>query len=253
MKTFCILSFLCYFLSLSLCDPIPIFGTGLKNDGTLAAFGSVDLHWTFTLNQFNPGQTSAFVGNPRPASWAPNTAHSQWIGPATDLTGEFGALNVFVYQTLFSLFGLDPATAQLTLTVEADDVFEVFLNGFSVGSCSPLCYTAPTTLIITSHFVAGQNNLTIRVVNNPAGPTGLQVAATGTATQDIGRVICQNANANDWGFGQGYYCLPGNQFLQCWGDLPNRRFASQPCALGTNCACFLGIECSNHGTESPCR
>src|SRR3981081_3166856 len=64
-----------------------LFNTGVKNDGTLAAGGSVDLHYTLTLSADPafPGP-SAFVANPIPAPFWFNTATSQWIAPRADQT-----------------------------------------------------------------------------------------------------------------------------------------------------------------------
>jgi len=65
--------------------------------------------------------------------------------------------------------------------------------------------------------------------------------------------ICNNADQNDWTWGQGYYCESSSAFVQCWGNAPVQ-YAQQNCPAGTVCMCTPGDEeCSNHGTESPCQ
>jgi len=59
--------------------------------------------------------------------------------------------------------------------------------------------------------------------------------------------ICADVDPADWTYGQGYYC-DGNGFVQCWAA----GAAYQDCPLGTSCQCASLVECSNHGTTSPC-
>jgi len=68
-----------------------------------------------------------------------------------------------------------------------------------------------------------------------------------------GDQICQNANQNDWTYGQGYYCVNSHRFVQCWGNNPVYS-AEQECAAGTHCWCSSQtMECSFSGQVSPCR
>jgi len=63
--------------------------------------------------------------------------------------------------------------------------------------------------------------------------------------------FCAQANQNDWTYGSGFYCNSPSSFLQCYGDDPVQ-FAQFNCPLGTSCQCSNGVECSDHGTQSPC-
>jgi len=59
--------------------------------------------------------------------------------------------------------------------------------------------------------------------------------------------ICAASNQADWTFGSGYYCNNGG-FVQCWAS----GNGAIQCPAGTSCQCAPGVECSNHGTTSPC-
>jgi len=62
---------------------------------------------------------------------------------------------------------------------------------------------------------------------------------------------CDAADQSQWTYGQGYYCF-ADGFVQCWGPSGSVESAFQSCPTGTTCQCDAGVECSNHGTESPC-
>jgi len=52
----------------------------------------------------------------------------------------------------------------------------------------------------------------------------------------------------------GYFCgTNGSGFYQCMNGAWSALSSWQDCAAGTSCACDYGVECSNGGTESPCR
>jgi len=63
------------------------------------------------------------------------------------------------------------------------------------------------------------------------------------------KVYCSLVDPNDFTYGQGYYCFNGG-FVQCYGDPITANY--QNCPAGTSCQCAVGLECSNHGTSSPC-
>jgi len=68
------------------------------------------------------------------------------------------------------------------------------------------------------------------------------------------QIFCPTASQNDWGYGTGYYCFnSGGGYGQCYGTAPNVYGSYLPCPAGTSCQCDAGVECSNHGTESPCQ
>ncbi len=157
-------------------------GTGVDGSGNLLAAGAVDSHYSVS-----PGGASFVIGGAGLASsWVGNTASSQWISAAADTLAGGGP---FTYTTNFLLSGLDPATAQLSLDVAADNqATTVLLNGNAVGTVGFPGWTAFTPLTITSGFLAGLNTLVFAIPNNDTsvndGPTGLQV-----------RVLSATANA----------------------------------------------------------
>jgi hypothetical protein len=121
-----------------------------------------------------------------------------WIAPAPDQGNlAINANGTTVYQETFSLSGLDPTTAILTMNLTGDDfVSSVTLNGntiySSVGGVSP--WTSATgTLAVndsSSYFDAGPNTLVFTVPNygsdgagTTSGPTGLIVAGSVTADE----------------------------------------------------------------------
>jgi len=244
------------------CNPIVIYGTGLNNDQSLAVNGTVDLHWYLLGNGQNqsppatrevPMNPTVYVANVIPMNWAPATAHSKWVGPAKNLAGTFTANKVYTYYQNFSLYGVDPNTASLNLAVAAAETFQVKLNGNTIGSCIAGCSASFTNYVVNTGFVPGVNQLTIMVADISGGPTGLQVAVTGTASPRSPRDMCAAGSILDFGlYGRGYYCLDDHTFVECWGFGVNLQFAVNLCPTGTRCRCQPGSECSNGNTVSPC-
>lgn len=63
------------------------------------------------------------------------------------------------------------------------------------------------------------------------------------------KAYCNLVDPADFTYGQGYYCYNGG-FVQCYGDPVGASY--QNCPSGTSCQCAVGLECSDHGTRSPC-
>src|SRR6266700_2024782 len=80
---------------------ITIFNTGVLNNGSPAAGGSTDLHYT----NFPSG--NAFVLNTVNGSWLANNSISQWIGPDT---GDGSSLTGGVYSLTYRISFTSPAT-----------------------------------------------------------------------------------------------------------------------------------------------
>ena len=85
-----------------------VYGTGQNADRTLAAFNSVDQHWTLiqSASNLNPGPNT-YVLNPLDGSWAPNTTTSRWIGVLPSGNQSPG-LGTYVYRQSFVLTGFSP-------------------------------------------------------------------------------------------------------------------------------------------------
>jgi len=245
-------------VTFSLANPISIFSTGINDDGSLTPAYSNDLHWTVQA----PGGSvqPAVVVNHQTASDVSWTLPSgfQWISTQGDQ--DFAAtwnmpVGDFIYNTTFDLTGLDPSTASLTGSFLVDNTVPlVTLNGNPQSITGGTYYQSPLPFSISSGFVSGVNTL-VWTANNGGGPAGLAVQIQGSANPILtADSICNNANTLDWTpYGQGYYCLNSQSFVQCWGSDPVQS-AVQNCAAGTSCVCSPGLtECSQHGTVSPCQ
>jgi len=232
------------------CDSISIFGTGVNNDGTLTSGGNVDPHYNLVVG--NSNTAPAYVDfNSAPWSY-PDQSDSKWIGPSQN-AGDGFPVEPFVYQTTFDLSGLDPNSASLHGVIAADDSVDIILNGVDTGAGCSNCYNFGTAFAINGGFVSGVNTIQF-LVSNLGGPTGLQVSISGNANTLSPDAFCADVDTSAWSYGQGYYCWNNNAgFLQCWTDTTFRS-AYQSCPTGTSCnsACGYGVECSNHGTQSPC-
>lgn len=163
--------------------PITLFNTGVNNDGSLAAEGSVDLHYTLILSADTDadqnGPEAFVVQSPRPAQYV-NTATAQYIAPDPNQNfAECCAPGNYTYRTTFDLTGLDPSTATISGIWRTDDAgLDIFINGTSTGQTSVV--HTDTAFSVNSGFVAGLNTLDF-AINNAAGPSGLRISLTGTA------------------------------------------------------------------------
>lgn len=162
--------------------PIPtLYSTGVDALGNPLPNSSVDPHYTVS------GGNAYVIGSPGSVGWVGNTATSTWL---SNVTNTYGGGGPFTYSTTFDLTGLNPASASITGQMSADDQAVIYLNGVAVftgaldNGSNPWSFLEPLT--ISSGFVAGLNTLDIVIPNNIEngvndGPTGLQLALTGTA------------------------------------------------------------------------
>lgn len=169
-----------------------LFATGVLDDGSVAASGSVDLHYTLIASPDPnfPGP-NAIVADPIAAGyWLPNGSTSRWIAPAQNQGYPSGAANhasgTYTYRLTFDLTGLDPTTAEITGAWAADNGgVSIRLNGVDTGNVTP-GYSALTAFTLSGGFVSGVNTLDFVVDEFAAGganPTGLRVdGLAGTAT-----------------------------------------------------------------------
>ena len=172
-------------------EPIPISSTGQGRTG-----GQTDLHYTYSL-QNKSGATitgNAVVLSPGNVAvqWATPPAGSAWVSTCdaiatlSCLPGGSSAYNLPVnvtYTTKFSMEGLDPLRASLTVTWTADDCSgTVTLNGKPVDSglgCGQ--WGNLHTFTVTSGFVEDTNTLSFTTTNNDNGYEGIVVSVSGTA------------------------------------------------------------------------
>ena len=139
---------------------IKLFNTGVKNDGTVAAIGATDLHYTQVTPAGNP---SAFVFNVNNSPYAAPT-NSQYISPDQNggTTYNGGGYTVG-YQTSFDLTGLNPATALISGDWSTDNLGnDILINGISTGLTSGgfTSFTHFNLAPFAADFQSGLNTLT---------------------------------------------------------------------------------------------
>jgi hypothetical protein len=165
---------------------IPLFSTGVDNNGAVLAGESVDPHYKLvqSADATLTGPDAIVVGQIADGYWVPNSTTSKWIAPSADqrYPGPTPCNNsgTYAYRTTFSLAGLDPATAKITGQWAADNMgTAVRLNGVSLGLTAP-SYAPLTAFEISTGFVAGTNTLEFELVDSGC-PNGLRVELSGTA------------------------------------------------------------------------
>jgi hypothetical protein len=144
---------------------------------TGAQGSSVDPNWKIiSVNNVPPAANTAFVTTPNPA-WLANSAKSKWISPSATETWSSDAAGNYTYRTVFDLTGFDPSSAQIGISLAADNsVTDVVLNGTSLKITAG-SFTVFTSATINSAFVPGVNTLDV-IVNNggtTGNPSGLRV------------------------------------------------------------------------------
>ena len=183
----------CMFLALLFGSAILVFGNdiAIKSTGQTVVNGqdqNIRSRRTTPIKPQRPPVLVDVTSAKRANGWGNNNPTGLWVGPATDQSNATRSgtccVGDTVYRTDFSLAGLEPSSASLTLNVLADDWVTVYLNGSDqahvVYSPPEVMYLSPVTIQVQAGFVAGNNYLEFHV-HNAGGPTGLNVSATGTA------------------------------------------------------------------------
>jgi len=156
---------------------LPVFNTGVDNNGSVLADGAVDPHYTLTLPGGAPGTPLASAAVP---SWVPNSTVSKWLTPSP-VTGSGGQ---YTYVTKFNLCA-NPRNVVITGRWASDNEGFIRVNGgpanlfpTTVGG-----FGAFTTFTLDSNstFKPGINTLEFVVTNQPHTPTGVRVEMSGTA------------------------------------------------------------------------
>jgi RHS repeat-associated protein len=107
------------------------------------------------------------------SSWiAPDSNQSNNTNPQTRPGTCCNGSTTYEYQFLIS----DPAHEQFNMTLLADDMANVILNGKTIYTATRQLYSSPVSLSITGLFVNGLNTIDVIVSNTTGGPTGLNVS-----------------------------------------------------------------------------
>jgi Immunoglobulin domain len=168
--------------------PIPkLFNTGVDESGVLLAESQLDPHYTMTasadMNLTGPDAFTLMPGFPV-GPWIAEGPNSRWIAPQADQsTGN--SPGTYTFTTTFDLTSHDPATAQITGRVSADNsITAVRLNGSDLGiTAGGFDAFHSFTIPLGSPFSSGTNQLEFDVSNagDTPNPIGFRVEMTGRA------------------------------------------------------------------------
>ena len=161
-----------------------IYSTGVNGDLSLAADGSIDLHWILgsSVDGGAPGPDAYVInaGDSPVPPWLSAGPSSKWIAPSpTQNVGN--AEGNYTYQTFFDLTGVDMCTFRLVGQFTVDNsVVDIVVNGLS-QSISGGSFTAWQYFALTNGFLPGANTVDFVINNAPAtpNPTALRVDLAG--------------------------------------------------------------------------
>ena len=175
-------------------QPLLLFNTGVDDNGSPLAAGSVDPHYSIVVNP-NDASPSAFVPWSIPGSYTPNSAVSQWISPTTNGTDSVPGPAVYHYQTTFSMpYG---NTVMITGRWGADNYGAIYIDSSSNNPISTIpssdgsAYSGWQPFTFNGYLAEGMHTLTC-VVTNPDAPdaTALRVELSGfTGCSPIGIAV----------------------------------------------------------------
>ena len=198
---------------------IPVFGTGVDDNGNLLADGAVDPHYYIIsapppysgIGTVPDAAADAYVteqnGFPYPY-WVADGPDSKWLSPNANENDYEGGVTEptgdFTYRMTFDLTGFDPTTAHIAGGFSADDsLTQVLLNGQDVGYTPDPAggsdYTSMHALNLTGGFVAGVNTLDFVVHNiNQAAhnPSAFRAQIAGVANPAPGPSLKITTNPN---------------------------------------------------------
>ena len=144
--------------------------------------GTPDTQFALTCAPPGVSVTTPVVVQPS-GYWLPNGPSSQWIGPAPSNVGPGG---VYCYTLNFNLPPCTSGNPTYSVTGRwmGDDAGTIYLNGNPTGVSLPVgwAFTNWHPISITSGLVPGLNTLTFYATNAGAGPTGLRLELTGSAS-----------------------------------------------------------------------
>ena len=158
-----------------------LFNTGVDGEGDALPDGTVDPHYSLTVNP-DGGSPNAIVQSSTEfpivaGPWLANTATSKWIGPRLNTAAS--AAGNYTYRTTLDLTGRDPATVVILGGWATDNPgVDILVNGLSTTNAQSPGFGGYTAFALSSTnatFVAGTNTIDFVVNNVSAGYTGLRV------------------------------------------------------------------------------
>lgn len=163
-------------------DIIPLFNTGVDDNGQVLDDAAIDPHYLLIVSAdaSYPGPDALTINNANyplgdSPDWLPNDNDSRWIGPRADPSrSEGNSGGEYVYRTTFEILGIDPGLVRIAGRWVADDRGTILLNGIATGITTDGGLQAFHAFSIAEGFRAGTNTLDF-VVTNFGGPTGLRV------------------------------------------------------------------------------
>jgi hypothetical protein len=172
----------------AIADTIPLYNTGVDNNGALLSAGTLDPH--YTLVGASPVGPSAFVVIPGqfpiiPGLWFADGPSSMWIGPFANENAfpPPGYPGVFDYRTTFNLTGFNLSTVTISGGWSTDNNgVDILINGVSMGLTTPSNQFSSglAAFAISSNFIGGVNTLDFLVGNDADIATGLRVELSGS-------------------------------------------------------------------------
>lgn len=171
-------------------QPVPtLFNTGVDSNRATLAPAAPDPHYLLTVSAQStppPPPIAAMVIQNHPA-WFANDPSSSWIGPVNPGTANIAA-GEYRYRTAFDLTGFDAATAEVILSVAADNrVNDVLLNGASRAISFVGFSGFSPDFTVQSGFAPGMNTLEFVTANDTATPNpgGFRARSSGTARKSL--------------------------------------------------------------------
>ncbi len=154
--------------------PIPIWNTGVG-----AETGASDPHWTITAgsDQHGPYPRLATIQAPVSAYKDNTPDNSQWISLSAQAYPGVPPSSVHTFETKFDLTGFDLDTVYIVGYFLVDDAInQLRINGYPVEfkrwetTWDQFDFKSFHAIEITSHFVAGENTISIDLYNSPSHP-----------------------------------------------------------------------------------
>jgi hypothetical protein len=176
-----------------------LFNSGVNDAGTLLGPDETDPHYQLTASADptapGPSVFTLVPGFPV-GPWIEEGPLSRWIAPQGNQSSG-NEPGTYTFTTTFDLTGMNPATAQISGRMSADNsVTGVRLNGSDLGvTAGGFNVWTPFAIPVGSPFAAGTNTLEFDVSNagDTINPAGFRVEMTGrvTGSGDAPAIIVQ--------------------------------------------------------------